>query len=570
MMTINYLFDITLCWLFFYGFYIIFLQKETFFNTNRIYLIASLIIGLVIPKITFLTTQPDVVFVQTVQLSVQNITAQVEATAMTLPTWQDIFWTVYIIGVLISLTRMLVDIHQIFKIFENSVVVKKTNHKLVITNENHPPFSFFNYLFISNEILTAEEDSEKIIAHELAHISGGHTFDVLLSEILCVLFWFNPLVYWYKKSLQDVHEYLADYEVTRNTSIKKYGHLLMRQALPSVQLSLSNHFNHSQLKKRIRMMTKKQSSKWAFAKYALALPMIILMAILFSAYDYPTVLEAKANQLFQNDELKTAKSQLLESQIIDFNDPIYNEVDEMPRFPGCEEIKNSAERENCSQTKLLTFIYTNIKYPEAARKKGTQGLTVVEFVVQKDGSLSDFKTIKALGDGCDEAALKTIKKMAEKKWIPGVKDGKKVAVRFKIPVKFKLANDDVKAAKADEVDEMPRFPGCDEGTAEEKTKCSNQKMIGFIVNNLKYPEEAKKNGVDGMVVISFVVNKKGEIVNIKNVKSIGNGCDEAAMKVVNKMQKEITWVAGKKDGKTVAVEMKLPFKFKLDKEEDKK
>lgn len=556
MMTLNYLFEVTLCWLFFYGFYIVFLRKETFFRTNRIYLITSLIIGLVIPQITF-TTQPDVVFVHNVQLSVQTITAQVEATAMTWPSWQDVFWATYFIGIIVLLTRLILDIYHIFTIAQRSRIINKGDYKLVISNKNHPPFSFFNYLFISNQTLKTEDDSEKIIIHELAHIRGGHTFDVLLSEALCILFWFNPLVHWYKKSLQDVHEYLADYEVTRNTSIKKYGHLLMRQALPSVQLSLSNHFNHSQLKKRISMMTKKQSSKWAFAKYALALPIIAMMAILFSAYDYPTTFEKNDNQTFQNEISRVT---------FDVNDPIYKEVDEMPRYPGCEEVTDVAEKENCSKTNLLTFIYTNVKYPEEARKKGIEGVTVVRFVIQKDGSLTDFKTIKSLGGGCDEAALAAVSKMSKTKWIPGVHNGEKVAVYFNLPIKFKLADDDVKASKADEVDEMPLFPGCDKGTNEENTKCSNNKMIGFIVNTLEYPAEAKKNGVEGMVVISFVVDKNGKIKDIKNVKSIGNDCDEAAMKVVNKMQQEITWIPGKKDGKAVAVQMSLPFKFKLEKD----
>lgn len=555
----EYILEVTLCWLFFYGFYYAFLRKETFFRVNRIYLMASLILGLVIPQITLSSPQPEVVFVQTIQLSVQTISAQAEATAMTLPTWRELFWSIYLLGIIVLTIRLLGDIYKILKIYQSSIVIQKANHKLVLSDIAHPPFSFFNYLFINKKTLKEQTESEKIIAHELAHIKGKHSFDVFLSEALCIIFWFNPLVHWYKKSLQDVHEYLADYEVTRSTSIKQYGHLLLRQAVPSTYLALSNHFNHSQLKKRIQMMTKKESSKWAYTKYVLALPMVIMMAILFSAYDYPTVLQEKTNGIFQTENVAIPI-------VSDNNDPIYEEVDEMPRYPGCEEVPDKEKKELCAQKKFLTFLYTNVKYPEAARKKGTQGVTVIEFVVKKNGHVGDFKIVKPLGDGCDKAAMAALEKMADTQWIPGIKDGKKVNVKMLVPIKFKLAVDDAtttdKAYKT--VDEMPRFPGCDEGNESERTKCSNTKLIGFISNHLKYPEAAKKGKIEGTVVVSFVVNKSGKVEKIKTVKSLDSDCDKAALAVVEKMQQEITWIPGQHEGKTVAVEMALPFKFKLD------
>jgi bla regulator protein BlaR1 len=554
MFTINYLFEVTICWLICYGFYYAFLRRETFFKTNRIYLIISLLIGLVIPKLQLTIEQPDVVFVQTVQLSVQTISAQVETTAMTLPSVQDVFWGVYFFGIIILTIRLMMDMFKIWTLKKNGIVIQYPDYQLVISDELHPPFSFFYYLFIANEHFEKQEDSEKIIAHELAHIRGKHSLDVLLSEILGVLFWFNPLVYWYKKSLQDVHEFLADSEVTRNTSIKKYGHLLLRQAVPSAYIALSNHFNHSQLKKRISMMTKKKSSKWAFSKYALALPMIALMAILFSAYDYPTVLDEKAEQILNISRREATVST---------TDSIYDEVDEMPRYPGCEDLTDAEQKELCSQKKLLMFIYENVKYPKAAQKNGTEGTAVIEFVVKKNGQLADFKIVRGLADGCDAAALEAVQKMVDTKWIAGKKDGKAVNVKMKMPIKFKLSGE-AKTEKAGDVDEMPRFPNCDEGTAEEKTKCSNGKLLQFIIENLEYPEEAKKAKTEGMVVVSFVVGKDGKIIAAKVVKSLSVSCDEAALAVIHKMQEQITWTSGMKDGKAVAVEMNLPFKFALE------
>ena len=429
MFTINYLFEVTICWAIFYGFYYAFLRKETFFRTNRIYLIVSLLMGLMIPQLQFTAAQPDVFFVQRVQLSVQTISAQVETTAMTLPSWEEVFWSIYLLGIIILAVRLIGDLVKIWRLKKNGIVIQNFDYQLVISNELHPPFSFFNFLFIANEDLEKQDDSEKIILHELAHIHGKHSFDVLFAEVLCVLFWFNPLVHLYKKSLQDVHEFLADSEVTRNTSIKTYGHLLLRQAVPSAYLSLSNHFNHSQLKKRISMMTKKKSSKWALSKYALALPMIALMAILFSAYDYPTVLDEKAEQILNTDR---------EEATVSGTDPIYKEVDEMPRFPDCNE-GTAEEKTICSNGKLLQFIIENLKYPEDAKKAKTAGMIVVSFVVGKDGKIKDAKVVKNLSVSCDEAALAVIHKMQEQiTWTPGRKDGKAVAVEMSLPFKFAL------------------------------------------------------------------------------------------------------------------------------------
>jgi bla regulator protein BlaR1 len=418
----NYIIEVTICWIVFYVFYMLFLQKETFFKANRIYLIVCLIMGLFLPFINLNAPNIEPVFVQTIQYSLDNINIPIEISESIFPSFQQVLWTIYIIGLLIFSSRLFYNIYLINDLLKNGVIINKPNYKLVISNENQPPFSFFNYLFISNSLLNQQEDSDKIIQHELAHIEGNHSLDVLLLELICILFWFNPMVYLYKKHLQDVHEYLADSEVTKHTSIKKYGHLLMRQALPSIQFALSNYFNHSQLKKRITMMTKKESSKWAYAKFAFVLPILAAMTIIFSAYNYPSTFSKNETGISQTD-------------------PIYKEVDEMPRYPGCEDITDKEERKNCSNKNLLTFVYTNVKYPKAAQKAGTEGMTVVSFVVGKDGQARDFKLVRDIENGCGAEALRTVKLLEAVKWIPGKKDGKDVNVAFNLPIKFKLAGE---------------------------------------------------------------------------------------------------------------------------------
>lgn len=421
-MSLNYIIEISVCWFVFYLFYIGFLRKETFFKANRIYLVSSLFAGLLLPFMAISTTEINPTFVYDFQYSVEKIASQVETSTFIIPSLTQVLWTIYLIGVLVFSLRLFYNIYLIINLLRKGIIINKPNYKMVISTENHPPFSFFNYLFITNDLLNQREDSEKIIQHELAHIEGKHSIDVLVLEIIGIVFWFNPMIYLYKKDLQDVHEYLADLEVTKYTSIKKYGHLLMRQALPSVQLVLSNYFNHSQLKKRITMMTKKESSKWAYIKFALVLPILAAITIVFSAYNYPNTFSESETSLSQTD-------------------PIYQKADEMPRYPGCEDITDKEERTNCSNKKLLTFIYENVKYPEAAQKAGTEGMTVISFVVSKKGKAKDFKIVRDVENGCGVEALRVVSLLKNTKWIPGKKDGKDVNVAFNLPIKFKLTDD---------------------------------------------------------------------------------------------------------------------------------
>jgi len=112
-------------------------------------------------------------------------------------------------------------------------------------------------------------------------------------------------------------------------------------------------------------------------------------------------------------------------------------VDEMPRFPGCEDMKGTPlKKQRCAEQKMLEFIYSRIKYPTIARQNGTEGMVVVSFIVETDGSLSEMKILRDLGDGCGKESLRVVSEMP--KWIPG-KDGSEPArVQFNLPVRFKL------------------------------------------------------------------------------------------------------------------------------------
>ncbi len=117
-------------------------------------------------------------------------------------------------------------------------------------------------------------------------------------------------------------------------------------------------------------------------------------------------------------------------------DEIFKVVEEMPTFPGCESISDKVERKKCVDKKLLEFIYSNIKYPAIARENSVEGMVVITFVVEKDGSITDARIARDIGAGCGQEALRVVKMMP--KWNPGKQRGRPVRVQFNLPIRFKL------------------------------------------------------------------------------------------------------------------------------------
>jgi BlaR1 peptidase M56 len=297
---LTYFLQVNLCWLMFYGLYYALLSRETFFKLNRIYLIISLLCGLVIPfsipTMAVTTTSPMVEMVQPIVISMVEIRDNIE-TNFTTPeaaTWN--LWMVlkgvYIIGMGLLFVKFFIGLNKIFHLYKTGEKEIKTLFKLIKSPKTVSPFSFFNLIFI-NQKTTEDVDYQQIIEHEKAHVIQKHSFDIVGLEILRGLFWLSPLVHLYARSLRNVHEYLADAAVLQNTEKQQYGRLLISQTTAGSGLSLANHLNFSQLKKRIIMMTRNESQRLMLLKYTLALP---LFALLVFAFTLPN------NPLMQNTE----------------------------------------------------------------------------------------------------------------------------------------------------------------------------------------------------------------------------------------------------------------------------
>jgi len=222
---------------------------------------------------------------------------------------------------------------------------------------------------------------------------------------------------------------------------------------------------------------------------------------------------------------------------------IFKVVENMPEYPG-------------GMDELIKFLAQNVRYPEAAKKENIQGVVVVQFIIDKDGTIIDPHVVHGIGGGANEEALRVVKMMP--KWKPGSQKGQAVNVQFYLPIRFMLEGNAIeKKGEAPKevfkvVEQMPAFPG------------GQGDLLKFLATNINYPKVAKDNGVEGMVVVQYVIEKDGSISNAKVIRGIGAGCDEEALRVVNAMP---NWIAGKQRGQAVAVQFNLPIRFKL---EDKK
>ncbi len=390
--------------------YKLFLRRETHWQLNRFYLLGALMLGTVLPWIEIQQAIPGDVFLPEITIDgIEKLTQWTRTGGGAAGSRTQPWLLIYLSGLLFFLLRTLFGLYQIYRLIQHSEKQAWQGFTLVIGKAVQQPFSFLHWIFLPANIAHSSLQRTWILRHEEEHLRQKHSYDLLFIELLNIAFWpFSPLLMWYKQLLSELHEYQADEAVLRIADKKEYGLMLLQNCKAAKAIPLTQAF-FSNLQKRFVMMSKPKSRKSALLKYAIALPFLI--GLFF----------------FANISISYAQQQ---------SQKIFKIVDEMPRFPGCEDAQDKKERENCAFDKMLKFIYTNIKYPESARKAGIQGTVVVSFVVEKDGSISNLKVVRSISPDCDEEVLRVIKMMPN--WIPGKQDGEPVRVQFNLPVRFAL------------------------------------------------------------------------------------------------------------------------------------
>ena len=498
-----YILKSSVCLAIFYLFYRLLLARETFHRFNRFSLLGILLLSCLLPLVEVSVKQETEVH-QTM-LTLEQLLMMADAVNATeagaraetaTVTWIQVALLVYLAGIVFFAFRNVYSLVRLLMLLKSGkkedigsyLPGRKERVTLIVHNCDIAPFSWMGYIVISRKDL--EENGREILIHELAHIHNRHSWDLLVADV-CIFFqWFNPASWLLKQELQNIHEFEADETVIKEgVDAKQYQLLLIKKAVGTRLYSMANSFNHSKLKKRITMMLKEKSNPWARLKYLYILP---VAAIAVTAFARPEISETAEEISRMSDALGMEQASLLFSRLHDIsaakvNDltaiveakavktteepvqvapvlkdtakpvevkyipaevteklqgtPFFEVVEQMPEYPG-------------GMAAALEYIQKNMRYPETAKKNGTQGRVTVQFIIDKGGNVTDPKVIRAVDKDLDAEAIRLIGTMP--KWKPGMQKGQAVAVKYTLPVMFRLEGGEMKSSCTVE---MSRRPG---------------------------------------------------------------------------------------------------------------
>ena len=544
-----YLLKINIAIALFYAFYRLFFYKDTFFTWRRTALLCFFGVSALVPLLdiqTWISAQePMAAVADLYSVMLTELTVKPQPQAMD---WHQVMkegiGLIYRVVAALLLTRLFVQLASILRLARQCPTQEVDGILIHRLSCEEGPFSFFRWIFVCPDA-HSEAELHEILTHERTHARQWHSVDVLAGELACIACWFNPFVWLMRREIRTNLEYLADERVlATGHDAKAYQYHLLGLSHHKAAATIYNSFNVLPLKKRIIMMNKKRTRKIGRTKYLMFLPLAALLMIVSN-------IETVARSVQRvNKPLTTTESTQQEAPLVVSKDTadIFEVVEQMPVFP------------NGGFRGLMQYLGDNIRYPEAAKKAGTEGRVTVQFVVEKDGSISNVKTIREVSPDLDQEAIRVISEMP--KWKPGTQRGEPVRVRYTVPVVFRLSEpatdqsgEVVGVSKEAEpsdvyevVEQMPQFPG---GFSE---------MMKYLGNNIQYPSEAHKNGIQGRVAVQVIIDTEGRVTNTRVVKGVDPYLDAEAIRVVSSMPK---WNPGMQDGKPVNVKFLIPIMFRL-------
>ena len=281
------------CLAIFYGFYRIVLMNDTNFGLNRAFLLGSAAFSLILPLVEvpspFFKT---VIHATSPALPITAETAPVAGAARVMG-FTEVLFAVYAAGAGLYLLLFLIRIGRLVLLAGRCGYERRRGLRIVLCGQAGESFSFFHFVFL-NKASVPEGDLDRILAHELAHVRQLHSFDIIFSELLTVIQWFNPFVWPYRRSLRETHEYLADRAViAQGCGLARYQLLIVEQHVGGRLLELASSFRTSQIKRRIAMLSKQQTKGWARWKPLWILPLAVVFVLAFAESRTVVVQEAQ-------------------------------------------------------------------------------------------------------------------------------------------------------------------------------------------------------------------------------------------------------------------------------------
>ena len=581
----------------FYMFYRLLLSRETFHRLNRIVLLSTAVASFVLPLCiitlhkTVLMTMPEVT--DTME------TVMVEVAEEPTPWWQIALPVVFFAGMAVTVGHTLTSVAKVILLIRRSEKHPQEDGTVVCVTgrADMPPFSWMHYIVMNRS--DYEQQDAAILAHERAHIRLGHSWDVLLADLLTALQWFNPAMWMLRADLRAIHEYEADRAVlSQGIDAHQYQYLLITKAAGIGGYSIANGISHSTLKNRINMMLHKQSKPKNYLKLLALLPVvgIVLAANARSVTDITYVNADNSSKAIDEQAVaatpaatpQTDDKEKKKKVIVDLNSETHPLVivngTEMPydNFVSISpniiksitvlknkealtkygekgkdgvilvEIEDHPNQKGHEPFLLKGLVIDEKKEPVVGaivRVKGTKQGTVTDLDGRYTIEVPDGATIEVAYVGMETATFTTSKAIAESRTTAIVlkKDGSNEPVKYEATLTYNGTDND---KSYDVVDQMPEFPG---GVGA---------RMQYLAKNVKYPVEAQRKGQQGNVVVKFTVEKDGSITNSRVVRSISPLLDAEALRVINAMPK---WIPGRHHGKAVSVGYVLPVSFVLQK-----
>lgn len=439
------------------GFYLLLkwlLSRETLHRAYRLSLLAAVALSALLPLIPFSTAEPSalgrgLIVIEGVFAEVEGTAADRADSALGLTDIIRFAYIIYIIGVGATLLWHAWSHWRLRQLLRRGRTERQADGTWlhVVPDDGVSPFSYFRHIVISQQ--DYDDSPREILTHEQAHIRLHHSLDVLLMNLVAAVQWWNPAAWLLRRELQQVHEYEADEAVLkRGVDARQYQLLLIRKSVGNQLFSMANNLNHQSLKKRIRMMTRKRSSRWQQLRLLAVVPVAGLALVAFaspqvknmesrveqavSATELPVTSPADSNWHAQVLPVEPSAAESWHAQTLPLEPKklqetdttkVYDMVEQMPEFPGGAQA-------------MMKYLYEIMRYPKEAMDAQQEGRVIVTFVVDAEGWVTEPKVVRSISPSLDNEALRVVNSMP--KWTPGMHKGKAVRVKYTLPVAFKL------------------------------------------------------------------------------------------------------------------------------------
>ena len=585
--------------------YMLMLRRESFFRFNRMVLLGILLLSLVLPLCNIpwmsLDHQPVVQAAQLQMLELGipvHVLPEVQVSASPLRGGLEgsfslfhLLTFIYIIGMVTLLLMRLWQIARLQFGLKQGVLWHNDEQgvRIYCHSGDVAPFSWMRNIVINEK--DYDEAGREIVLHEMGHIQGRHSWDVVLLTLVQMLQWWNPLCYVLGISLRDVHEYEADnFVLEQGVSAQGYQLLLIRKAVGSGGYPFANSFNHSLTKKRITMMKKIKSNPWMKGKALYVIPVAALALSAFATPKFVAPIEETVTKLEGKVTEKSLNLQALEEE---------KEKIKVEEISGeaAASVDEAVEKALEEAQPLIVLNGKIFEIPKDAKDFNSNRVTEEQLTKLLNINVEDVESITVLqkdaatakwGDKGSNGAIvintkskDDVKELVKK--LPGAKmdDEGNITVNGKSVTKIMV---DGKEAFniGDSIFNVPavnaKYPG---GEGE---------LYKFLATNIRYPKLCQSFGVQGRVIISFVVEKDGSITEIKKLRGPGMELSEVDVTSYKEKNPESTeepkvgqdlgellyeegvrvlkampkWEPAKdKDGNIVRSRFNLPIQFRL-------